>query len=389
MYEDEHSFKAAPRCAETQDRQRPLRRGDVLAGRYKVIDSLGHGGMATVFLAKDLTMRRQVVLKLPRTDKLDQGASVQILQEKRALSALAHPSIVSIFDVGVDAGQPFLVLEYLQGRTVLEVVAAQGALSPTRAITMALAVAEGVAALHERGLLHLDLTAANVMLTDAQDGAERTRVIDFGLAISRSAARTRKLVGTPHYLAPEQILGHDVGAQADVYALGVLLYFALCGSHPFEGDDQRAILKKQLRGAPPSLRQRLPAGAQVPRRLLGLVDTCLAKDPNARFEGLGVVIEVLRELLHDGDKPAAVPKNTVRTGPAPRSAASAQQVAGSVALVAAPLVGMGVASGSISTFFFLVTAAALGAVTSLHLTGNRPASAPAGSDVAPEQAAAP
>lgn len=349
--------------------ERTVHPGDILAGRYRIVRALGRGGMASVFLAQDRMMRRSVVVKLPRRDRIEQGSGVQILREMRALSRLSHPGVVSIFDVGEDGGQPFLVLEFLQGRTLREMVDEQGPMGPRRALALGIGVAEAVAALHAQGYLHLDLTAGNVMLTRGQDGGERTRVIDFGLAMSRAASSDGRLVGTPYYVAPEQILGHEVGARADVYALGVLLYFALSGRHPFEGPDARTILRRHLRDEPPRLGTLLPAGRHVPRRLLALVHACLQRDPLKRPDNLEFLAEDLREVLGElGRATAMAPSQAVPgVAPAPRPVRR-RATAGVLGMVLAALVGMGLAAGSAGMFFLLLTAAALGVVATLYLT---------------------
>ena len=256
-------------------------------GRYTVIRVHGRGGMGGVVEVEDDSGARHA-LKSPVMD-VDSGGQVtrRFSREANVLRMLEHPNLVAAVDVFVEAGQLFLVMEKVTGRTLGAAVAA-GALAPRQALVLVRQILDGVGYAHGLGLVHRDLKPENVLLVD-QGGWERVKIIDFGLvklvgdaaaAFGASALTQTGLVfGTPAYMAPEQALGRLVDGRADLYAVGVILYELLSGAPPFADPDPHVVLRLQAKAVPRSLRGPAWATGEV----LGLVEGALAKDPAQRF----------------------------------------------------------------------------------------------------------
>jgi len=256
---------------------------------YRILSLLGRGGMSNVYLALDEKLDREVALKIlpPRED----GADERLRQEARALAALNHPNIVTIYAVEEAEGQPFLVMERIRGAS-LETRLKSGGLAAGAFFAIALPLTEAVAAAHERGILHRDLKPANVMMTT--EG--RLKVLDFGLAERKAAAGKSRptdsdvaIAGTLHYLAPEVIENKELDARADVFSLGVLLHELATGSRPFRGDRVTTLMLAILRN------RRTPARfeASLPPALPALIDRCLAAEPAKRFDDARQLYEAL------------------------------------------------------------------------------------------------
>jgi eukaryotic-like serine/threonine-protein kinase len=254
---------------------------DVLAGRYELAEPLGAGGMAHVTAAYDRLLDRRVAVKLIRDELVGDVASRErLLREARAAAGLHHPNTVAVFDVGEDGGRPFIVMELVEGETLADRLARVGALPPDEAVRIAGAVLEGLAAAHDRGLVHRDVKPSNILLPVAGG----VKLADFGIAKELSAlttglTATGSVLGTPRYLAPEQAAGGDAGPASDLYALGAVLYECLAGRAPFEGDNPLAVALAHQQEAVPSLVARAPG---VPPALEVAVERALAKRPEDR-----------------------------------------------------------------------------------------------------------
>jgi serine/threonine protein kinase/tetratricopeptide (TPR) repeat protein len=284
-------------------------------GPYEIVGWIGAGGMGEVFRAKDTKLGREVAIKmLPEGFGSDADRLKRFRQEARTLSALNHPNVLTIHDLGEHEGAPFLVTELLEGETLRQKLGGKP-LGARKAAEIALQVAKGLAAAHEKGILHRDLKPENLFLT--WDG--RVKILDFGLAKlqepaigSESETRTNlsdpgRVVGTVGYMSPEQVQGLPLDARSDLFSLGVVLWEMLTGKAPFHRtsalETQHAILKED----PPDPDETL----KVPTVLMKILDTCLAKDPAARFHSahdLAFGLESL-SLLSVSDDPAteAVP----------------------------------------------------------------------------------
>ncbi|MGZ5476861.1 MAG: protein kinase domain-containing protein, partial [Thermoanaerobaculia bacterium] len=255
-------------------------------GAYEILGLLGSGGMGQVFRARDTRLDREVAIKvLPDEMAKDAAAAARFEREAKAVARLSHPNILAIHDFSNDNGTLYAVTELLEGETLREKFA-HGALSPDAAIEIATAIAEGLAAAHDRGVIHRDLKPENVFIT--RDG--RVKILDFGLALTRTVAVSNSLVvteklntmpgtmmGTIGYMSPEQIRGETVTAATDVFAFGCVLYEAVSGKRPFERSSPTATLAAVLTQPPPSLPD------EVPGRVRRIVDRCLLKDPAERY----------------------------------------------------------------------------------------------------------
>ena len=264
-----------------------------LASHYRVLERLGKGGMGDVYLAEDLRLHRQVALKLLKEECSDEAAEARLLHEARTASALVHPNIAVVYEVGAldrdGARCPFVAMEYVKGRTLAERVA-DGPLPLAEALEIVGQVADALLEAHERGIVHRDVKPSNVMTTDSG----RVKVLDFGLAKyaplagdeadvtwSRDAGLEAPggLKGTLAYMSPEQALGRDVDARSDIFALGVLLYELLAGRPPFAGDNAVALIDAILHDEPPAV-------PEIGPELRAVLDRMLAKDRDQRYPSL-------------------------------------------------------------------------------------------------------
>ena len=214
---------------------------ETVGGRYRLGERLGEGGMGEVFVAHDLRLEREVALKLLRADLARRdGMRERVVAEARLAARLTHPNVVAVLDTGEHEGRPFVVMERLSGRTLRDELDA-GRMPADRTRDVGLQVLRALAAAHELGIVHRDVKPGNVL--DA--GVGTWKVADFGIAkwvdADETLTGTGELLGSPSYLAPERIGGAQAGPASDLYAVGVLLYEALCGRKPFEGDDPFAL----------------------------------------------------------------------------------------------------------------------------------------------------
>ncbi len=266
------------------------RLGRVIAGRFEVLALLGQGGMGSVYRARQLSVGREVALKLVRADAVgDARIAKRFAREMEATTRVAHPNTVRLFDVGTtDDGEPFLAMELVPGEPLSAVLERQGRLPAGRVAWIGLQVARSLEAAHARGVVHRDLKPANLMIGDLPGQPDHVTVLDFGLArfleggvdgqgtvLTRSGA----VLGTARYMAPEQAQGHAVDHRADLYALGVILYEAATGRPPFTAGTPMALMYMQAHEAPAPPRTLAP---DLPRWLEALILRLLSKDPAAR-----------------------------------------------------------------------------------------------------------
>jgi serine/threonine protein kinase/beta-lactam-binding protein with PASTA domain len=253
--------------------------GQPFDGRYRVLGRLGVGGMATVYLAEDSSLGRKVALKVMAERYAEDGEFVErFRREAQAAARLNHPNIIAVYDRGEADGRPYIAMEYLQGRTLKQVIQKEGQLPPERAIAIAMQVLAGLRYAHEHGVVHRDVKPHNVLVGD--DG--RIKVTDFGIAHAGDPQMTEvgSIVGTAQYLSPEQARGRTVGPQTDIYSLGVVLYEMLAGRVPFEGDSSVAIAMQHVSDPPPPLQALAP---QVPDSLALVVAHAMLKEPSQRY----------------------------------------------------------------------------------------------------------
>jgi predicted Ser/Thr protein kinase len=281
----------------------PLAPGDAV-GAYKIIRELGRGGMGRVYLASDTRLGRTVALKaLAPHLTSDESQRERLRREARAAAALVHPGICTVYALEDIDGELFIATEFVDGHTLGEEIRSQRRPSRTEFLRTARELAAALAVAHAKGVVHRDLKPDNVMR--AQDG--RLKILDFGLARvdsgDESAPRITQpglLIGTPAYMAPEQINGLPVDARADVFALGVLLHEYACGSHPFAASTPLATVARVLESDVESLASR----ADVPGRLASVIAKCLQKAPEQRFGSAAELLGALDAADFEGSDTA-------------------------------------------------------------------------------------
>ena len=287
--------------------QRPPEINDVLAGRYRVTELLGVGGMGQVFVAENLAIGRRVAIKVLKVELLiNASLRKRFQQEAEAIAAIENQNVVRFLDLVV--GDPtFLVMEYVRGPTLTAVLKAEQRLDPFRAIAIARRLAWGLEAAHRTGVVHRDVKPSNVILAPDHEVGEQPKLVDFGVAKVSAEVSDEQLtlagqvVGTPHYMSPEQITGGRVDARSDVYSLGCVLYHMLTGTPPFDDDEAASILSQHVHQAAPPLRKRL---ADAPPGLEAIVERALAKRPKERFATAEELARAL-ELIVDPTKQSA------------------------------------------------------------------------------------
>ncbi|HEY5950819.1 MAG TPA: serine/threonine-protein kinase [Kofleriaceae bacterium] len=260
--------------------------GEVIGLRYRLKSLLGVGAMGQVFVAENMATGVDVAVKLLKPELIASPEFRQRFQkEAEAVGSISHQNVARFFDL--IAGDPtFLVMEYVPGPTLQQVIDKETRLPYDRAMRIAIRLCWGLEAAHARGIVHRDLKPANIILAPDPEVGEQPKIIDFGLAklaaATESAQLTRngQIVGTPEYMAPEQIEGQPIDARADVYALGCVLYKMIAGRSPFSGDDDVQILYRQIHKPPQSLRELVP---EIPPKLDEVLNRALAKKPGDRY----------------------------------------------------------------------------------------------------------
>lgn len=321
-HEDDQSL-----CPNTGKIFRPERifpPGTVLEGKYRLERALGAGGMGAVFRAVHTMLNKQVAIKLTLPELAQQRELMtRMVREARAASATGHPNIAAVTDMGwTEAGGLFLVMEYLDGSTLGEVIAREGRVALARAADLVSQVLAGLAAVHQRGIVHRDLKPENVMVVrDEAGGGELAKVLDFGISKVREdgsgleLTRTGMVMGSPRFMAPEQAQGlPNVDHRADIYAAGGLLYTALVGAPPIAGTTLQAVFAQLLQGEirPPS--HLVP---ELPPALDRVVLRAMARDPANRFASAAAFREALLPFARAGAASSAELTQTTVATPAP------------------------------------------------------------------------
>lgn len=266
--------------------------GRLVDGRYRVRARIARGGMATVYVATDLRLERRVALKVMHSHLSDDTVfQSRFIQEARAAARLADPNVVNVFDQGQDGEMAYLVMEYLPGITLRELLREQRRLSIPQTVTIMDAILSGLSAAHRAGIIHRDVKPENVLL--AEDG--RIKIGDFGLARATSAntATGAQLLGTIAYLAPELVTRGSADARSDIYALGILLYEMLTGEQPYQGEQPMQIAYQHATDSVPRPSAKNPS---VPDELDELVLWATEKNPDERISDAEAMLERLREI---------------------------------------------------------------------------------------------
>jgi serine/threonine-protein kinase len=305
--------------------------GSMLGGRYRLMELLGQGGMATIYRANDRQLGRDVAVKVLRPEYGDDPDFLgRFRQEAQAAASLNHPNVVAVYDYGDDPAGPYIVMELVEGEDLASLVRRNGPLAPRQAARLGAQIARGLAAAHERGIVHRDVKTGNVLLTP--DG--RAKVVDFGIARAIAEAQLTlpgTTLGSVHYFSPEQARGETATSSSDVYSLGVVIYELLTGRRPWEGDSAAAVAMARLSGPIPAPSDVRPG---VPPALDAIVWRALARDPAERFPSAAAMADALDGVL----------AGTVQA--ATTGAAAAAGAAGSAAGAAAAGAPIGAATGA-------------------------------------------
>lgn len=271
--------------------------GYVLNGRYKIVNVLGEGGMANVYVAYDLILKRSVAVKLLRLDMRDDPTAVRRFQgEAMSLTELTDPHIVMIYDIGEEDGNQYLVMEYVKGMDLKQYIKQEYPFSLTRVLEIMQQILQAVGDAHQHGIIHRDLKPQNILID--QEG--NVKITDFGIALAISSStltKTNTVMGSVHYISPEQARGSIVTKQADIYSLGIILFEMLTGHVPYRGENAVSIIMKHYKEAMPSVRQEEP---NVPQALENVVFHATAKDLRDRYTTVEQMAGDLRTCLSPG-----------------------------------------------------------------------------------------
>ena len=253
----------------------------LLADRYRIADKVGSGGMAIVYRAEDIKTNRSVAIKILKPEyNEDQEFCQRFQREADAISQMTHHNIVNLLDVGIEDGHRYLVMEYVQGKTLKEVIREKGKMSPEVTAQIAIRILAALKHAHQNGIIHRDIKPQNILVHD--DG--HIKVADFGIATkmdSETLAKTDNVMGSVHYISPEQASGKEVGTAGDIYSVGVVMYEMLTGKVPYDGDTVVAVAMQHLRGAPVPISELSP---NVPKGLIYVVKKAMEKDPKNRYQ---------------------------------------------------------------------------------------------------------
>ena len=258
-----------------------IAKGQKINDRYEVIRSIGEGGMANVYLGYDTILDRNVAIKVLRGDLSNDEKFVRRFQrEALSASSLAHPNIVEMYDVGEDDGLYYIVMEYIDGITLKQLLKKRGSLTLSEAIDIMLQLTDGMAHAHDSYIIHRDLKPQNIMIKD--DG--QIKITDFGIAMalnSTQLTQTNSVMGSVHYLPPEQASGKGATIKSDIYSMGIIFYELLTGKLPFKGDNAVEIALKQMRNPLPSVKDDNP---EIPQSIENIIMRATAKNPKNRYE---------------------------------------------------------------------------------------------------------
>jgi hypothetical protein len=273
--------------------------GDVVAGRYELVELLGVGGMASVYRAHDRVLERDVALKVLDERHGDDAEQVErFRREARAIARLSHPNIVTVIDRGETDGRQFIVFEHVPGQNLKQLLQARGPLPVAQALALAHQAARGLAAAHANGIVHRDVKPQNVLVD--RDGV--AKVTDFGIARAGdgSITLTGTILGTGDYISPEQAAGRPVDERSDQYSLGVLLFELLTGEVPYAGDTTLVVASKHVNEPVPSVRERR---RDVASRVDDLVRRAMAKSPEDRFPSMDALVAALEACMGEAQPP--------------------------------------------------------------------------------------
>jgi eukaryotic-like serine/threonine-protein kinase len=276
-----------------------ITKGQKINDRYQIVKSIGEGGMANVYLAYDTILERHVAVKVLRGDLATDEKFVRRFQrEALSASSLSHPNIVEVYDVGEDNGIYYIVMEYIEGKHLKQLIKKRGKLTTEEVIDIMLQITDGIACAHDSYIIHRDIKPQNIMILD--NGI--VKITDFGIAMalnSTQLTQTNSIMGSVHYLPPEQASGKGCTIQSDIYSMGILMYELLTGTLPYKGDNAVEIALKHLKEPLPSIREELP---DLPQSVENIILKATAKNPKNRYADARSMHEDLKTCLDENRK---------------------------------------------------------------------------------------
>ena len=279
-----------------------LSKGQKINDRYEIIKNIGEGGMANVYLANDTILNRKVAVKVLRGDLSNDDKFIRRFErEALSVSNLSHPNIVEVYDVGVEDGNHYIVMEYIDGKTLKQLLKKRESLTLPEVIDIMTQLTDGIANAHESYIIHRDIKPQNIMIQD--DG--RIKITDFGIAMALNATQltqTNSVMGSVHYLPPEQASGKSATVKSDIYSLGIMMYELITGTVPFRGDNAVEIALKHMKDKIPSVRKQDPS---IPQSVENIILKACAKNPRNRYDSAKEMHDDLVNCLseeHQNDK---------------------------------------------------------------------------------------
>lgn len=273
-----------------------IMKGQKINDRYQIIKTIGEGGMANVYLAYDTILDRNVAVKVLRGDLAQDEKFVRRFQrEALSASSLSHPNIVEVYDVGEDNGSYYIVMEYIEGKHLKQLIKKRGALTLSEVIDIMSQICDGMATAHDSYIIHRDIKPQNIMILDSG----LVKITDFGIAMalnSTQLTQTNSVMGSVHYLPPEQASGKGSTMQSDIYSMGILMYELLTGSLPFRGDNAVEIALKQIKEPIPNLKELVP---NIPNSIVNIVRRATAKNPKNRYADAREMLEDIKTAMDD------------------------------------------------------------------------------------------
>ena len=266
-----------------------ITKGQKVNDRYEIIKSIGEGGMANVYLGQDTILDRKVAIKVLRGDLANDDKFIRRFQrEALSASSLSHPNIVEMYDVGEDNGSHYIVMEYIEGKTLKQLIKKRGSLTISEAVDIMLQLTDGISHAHDSYIIHRDLKPQNIMIQE--DG--KIKITDFGIAMALNSAQltqTDSVMGSVHYLPPEQASGKGSTIKCDIYSMGILFYELLTGVLPYKGENAVEIALKHMKDPIPSVRKQ---NSTIPQSVENIILKSMAKNPKNRYNDV-------KEMYHD------------------------------------------------------------------------------------------
>ncbi|MEY4578412.1 MAG: hypothetical protein RL701_3115 [Pseudomonadota bacterium] len=349
--------------------------GEVIAGKYCVERTLGLGGMGAVFEVSHRVTQKRFAVKwlLPELSD-NEDATRRLVREAQVAGQFEHPNVVEVYDVGGHQGEGyFIVMELLTGESLAQRLQREGSLSASHALAILRPCMQGIAAAHEAGIIHRDIKPANIFLCGDEGRASgRSKVLDFGIAklLPKAAAhidamqtKTGAIVGTPHYMAPEQMRGHAIDERVDVYALGITFYEVLAGQRPFEATTYAELVLKVSEGYSQPLERFVP---DLPPHLAATIARAMARDVQDRWPSVDAMLEALSDSRHTTKPNSRPARDTVPTPPptaravAPKTPLSSESMPDTVPATTHPVRRLGFGAGVVAVLGVAAVLALMG-----------------------------